>query len=71
MEINNQETFFKIIEIFYSNRENFDLEFSFVGTGVAKIKKLNANFLEKPQNIISRKYTGLNIIRKIIRSIKS
>jgi len=71
MEINNEETFCKILEIFYSNRENFDLEFSFVGTGVAKIKKLNSNFLEKPQNIMTRKYTVLNIIRKIIRSIKS
>ena len=38
-EINNIETFQTILEIYYSNRENFDLEFNFEGTGMCKKKK--------------------------------
>ena len=41
MEINNHETFDRIIEIYNANNDLFDLEFSFVGTGIAKIHKLN------------------------------
>ena len=55
IEINNQETFEKLLEIHNFNHENFDLEFSFVGTGAAKIKKLNDNLLINPKKIISRK----------------
>jgi hypothetical protein len=65
MERNNEESFQRILEIFYSNRNNFDLEFSFIGTGVAKITKLNNNKLNKSQKIIKRKYTLKNILRKI------
>ena len=36
MEINNHETFDRIVEILNSNNDLFDLEFSFVGTGIAK-----------------------------------
>ena len=45
-EINNQETFDKILEIYNENHENIDLEFSFVGTGIAKIRRLNENGLK-------------------------
>ena len=40
-EINNHETFDRIVEISNSNNDLFDLEFSFVGTGIAKIHKMN------------------------------
>ena len=39
IEINNFETFQIILDIYYANRENFDLEFNFEGTGICKIKK--------------------------------
>ena len=65
MERNNEESFQRILEIFYPNRDNFDLEFSFVGTGLAKIRKLNKNTLNKPQKIRSRKYNFINIFRLI------
>jgi hypothetical protein len=67
MERNNEESFQRILEIFYSNRDNFDLEFSFVGTGLAKIRKLNKNTLNKPKNIQSRKYNFINIFRLIYK----
>ena len=40
-EIANLETYKRLIEVYYKNTENFDLEFSFVGSGLAKIKKEN------------------------------
>ena len=70
MEINNQETFEKILDIYNSNSENFDLEFSFVGTGAAKIKKLNDNLLINPKKIISRKMSIKNFFRKFIIGLK-
>ena len=39
------ETFEKVLDIYNANSENFDLEFSFVGTGIAKIHKLTENKL--------------------------
>ena len=39
MEINNKETFNKILEIFNANQENLNLEFNFSHSGVCKLKK--------------------------------
>lgn len=64
MERNNEESFNRILEIFYANRDNFDLEFSFTGTGLAKITKLNNNELNKPNKISNRKYSLNNFLRK-------
>lgn len=64
MEINNHETFERIIEIFNSNSDSFDLEFSFVGTGIAKIHKMNKNKLVGRRKIKSRKISFLNLVRK-------
>ena len=65
-EIANIETFERILEIFYSNFLNFDLEFTFVGSGLAKIKKLNNNELRIKKKIPSRKNSLKNIFKKII-----
>jgi hypothetical protein len=70
MERNHEESFNRILEIFYSNRDNFDLEFSFIGTGVAKINKLNNNILRKPKKICTKKYTIFNLFRKFVKIIK-
>ena len=69
-EINNQETFDRILEIFNENHENIDLEFSFVGTGIAKIRKLTENEIKKPKKIDFRKFTIKNFLRKIILKLK-
>ena len=67
LEINNQETFERILEIFNENHENIDLEFSFVGTGIAKIQKLNENELKNSKKIRLRKFTLKNFFRKIFQ----
>ncbi len=69
-EINNQETFDRIINIFSNNDENFELSFYFLGSGSAKIKKLKEKDLSKNQKIISRKNSIKNIVRKIIYRFK-
>ena len=64
------KTFEKLLQIHNFNHENFDLEFSFVGTGAAKIKKLNDNLLINPKKIISRKMSIKNFFRKFIIGLK-
>ena len=70
-EISNQETFERLLEISRANQENFDLDFTFVSSGLAKIKKLNENKLSVKQKIKSRKNSLKNRIRKIIYSFKN
>lgn len=65
MELNNMETFEKILDIYNANIKNLDLEFSFVGTGIAKIKKISDDELNQPIKIKSRKFTIKNFFRKI------
>lgn len=69
-EINNQETFDRILEIFNENHENIDLEFSFVGTGIAKIRRLNDSELKKSKKINFRETSIKNFLRKLILKIK-
>lgn len=66
-EINNRESFFKLLKINRSNNENFDLHFSFVGSGLAKIIKLNSNQLQSPKIVISRNLSLKNITRKLVK----
>ena len=65
-EINNKETFDRIIKIYNSNTENFELNFSFVSSGLAIIKKKNISNLNKAQSIKKRNITIRNLYRKII-----
>ena len=49
------ETFEKILDIYNANSENFDLEFSFVGTGIAKIHKVTENkLIDKKKNFFEK-----------------
>jgi len=66
-EINNQETFEMLLKIYFSNYQNFDLEFSFVSSGFALAKKLNSNELKPPKKIPSRKLGIKNLARKILK----
>lgn len=66
-EINNLETFKLILEIYYNNRENIDIEFNFHGTGMCKITKLKNNLLNLSTKIKTREYSFKNFIRKILR----
>ena len=65
-EINNKETFDRIVKIYNSNTENFELNFSFVSSGLAIIKKKNISNLNKAESIKKRNITIRNLYRKII-----
>ena len=66
-EIANLETYKRLIEVYYKNTENFDLEFSFVGSGLAKIKKKTDNDLNVSVKVPSRNYSLINLVKKIIK----
>ena len=66
MEINNRETFFKLLEIFNSNNKNINLEFNFAHSGVCKILKKNDLELNKAFKIRSREFSIKNILKKIL-----
>jgi len=65
-EINNKETFDRIVKIYNSNTENFELNISFVSSGLAIIKKKNISNLNKAESIKKRNITIRNLYRKII-----
>ena len=66
-EINNHETFQRILEIYNNNQDNLELEFCFISSGLAIFKK-KKNFLNKKEKIISRNFTIKNITRCIIKN---
>ena len=67
-EINNHESFHKILDIYNNNTNNFDLTFNFKSSGMAKIIKKDDNNLLDSKKILIRKFTLKNFIRKIVRS---
>ena len=69
-EINNKETFQKILEIYYYNQSKFDLNFSFISSGLAVLKKKD-NFLETIKKLKTRETSFKNLIRKIWLKVKS
>ena len=66
-EINNHETFHKILDIYNNNRKNFDLTFNFRNSGMAKIIRSNEESLLPSKKVLIRKFTFKNLIRKIFR----
>ena len=69
-EINNKETFDILLSVYSKNIENFELNFSFMSSGLAIIKKLNNNNLSTFENLNERSWTFKNILRKLWRKIK-
>ena len=69
-EINNKETFKRLLEIYAENFEKFDISFDFTSSGMCKIKKKDEN-LNKPNNIIDRTFTLRNFLRKILKLFKN
>ena len=65
-EINNKETFNRLLEIYFSNHDRFDLNFSFQSSGLAIIKKKKIDVLNKKIKIESREFSIKNLIRKFI-----
>ena len=69
-EINNKETFDKILEIFNQNKNLFDLSFAFNSSGLAIIKKKSDMNLHKPKKLILRKNSIKNFFRLLLKSFK-
>ena len=69
-EINNKETFNKILEIYDNNSNLFDLNFSFISSGLAIIKKRSNLPLNKGHRIVTRENSFKNIVRLLWKIFK-
>tara|TARA_B100000131_G_C17891509_1_gene522473 strand:+ start:49 stop:675 length:627 start_codon:yes stop_codon:yes gene_type:complete len=68
-ETNNRETFERLLSIYASNEENFDIEFSFQSSGMCKIRKKREK-LHPKKKIISREISLKNILKKTYNKFK-
>ena len=68
-EINNKETFERLLSIYQENTENFDIEFSFLSSGICKIIK-KKNELNIKKKIVTREISLKNILKKILAKFK-
>ena len=66
-EIINRRTFNKIIEIYFQNLKNINLEFSFNASGTAKLTKKNNKKLNEPKKIYNSEFGLKNIFRKALK----
>ena len=69
-EINNKETFEVLLSIYSKNIENFELNFSFMSSGLAIIKKLDDKNLLPFDNLKERSQSLKNIFRKLWKKVK-
>ena len=65
-EINNKETFDKLLEIYNVNFDRFDINFDFTSSGVCKIFKKSEK-LAKSKKISIRTMSFKNFIKKIVK----
>ena len=70
-EVNNHDTFKKILDIYNNNQDKFDIHFNFCDTGAVKIIKKNQEPLNESKKIQSRENTFKNFLRKIYIKIKN
>ena len=62
-EINNKETFNIILDIYSDNTSNFDLEYSFISSGFALLKKTNNDPLNPVKKKGGRSFSIKNLLR--------
>ena len=65
-EINNKETFERLMEIYNNNTNNFDIFFTFISSGMCRIVKKNDQ-LNVHNKIVTREKSIKNIFRKILK----
>ena len=65
-EVINRKTFDKILNIYFANLTNIQVEFNFNGTGNANILKLNEDRLLEPKKIKNRIFGIRNILRQLL-----
>ena len=69
LETENRKTFEVLIDILLTNQDNMKMDFRFVASGLAKIKKLSGESLNKKKHINSRVYSLKHLLKKIKKSI--
>ena len=69
-EINNKETFERILDIYNNNFANFDLEFKFLSSGLAILKKIKENKLNEKIAVKTRDVSFKNLLRLIWKILK-
>ena len=65
-EVNNKETFEKLLSIYKYNSEKFNIHFNFCDTGAAKIIKISNKDLEKSKKLHFRDFSLKNFLRKFL-----
>ena len=65
-EINNKETFEKLLQIYNFNQEKFDIFFTFISSGMCKIVK-KQHLLNKTKKFSSREFSLKNLMRKLFK----
>jgi hypothetical protein len=65
IEINNKESFKMLLDIYNSNQDRFDLDFSSKHSGLAKIKKLKMSRLNKIIKLKDREFSIKNFLSKL------
>ena len=65
-EINNKETFEKLLQIYNCNQEKFDIFFTFISSGMCKIVK-KQDLLNKTKKFTSREFSLKNLMRKLFK----
>ena len=65
-EINNKETFEKLLQIYNFNQEKFDIYFTFISSGMCKIVK-KQDLLNKTNKFSTREFSLKNLIRRLLK----
>ena len=65
-EINNKETFEKLLQIYNFNQDKFDIFFTFISSGMCKIVK-KQDLLNKIKKFSSREFSLKNLMRKLLK----
>ena len=69
-EINNKETFEILLSIYSNNSKNFELNFSFLSSGLAIMRKKNNFELLPEEKLLERSFSLKNFLRKLWRKIE-
>lgn len=69
-EINNKETYNRILDIYNNNSDLFDLNFAFKSSGLAIIKKNSNELLKNKKKIRTREKSAKNFVRLLWKNLK-
>ena len=69
-EINNKETYNRILDIYNNNSNLFDLNFAFKSSGLAIIKKNSNELLKNKKKIRTREKSAKNFVRLLWKNLK-